>query len=158
LICERIPRDFSQRLNAGIDVLRLSGYDVIICLLTDRSAPDTIQQFAAIFLRDNPNPFSVICVRIYPSDSLIYFAERKVDVQELIQTCATIARDAKKPLYLEAFGSRTRQNGIENPSEDAPDFMDTLVAVEASGYTSRFDLGVRPQGHALRTEEYHFRE
>ena len=97
------------------------------------SARDTIQQFAAILLRDNPNPFNVICVHIYPSDSSRYFAEREVDFQELIQTCATIARDAKKPLYLEEFGNRTRQKGAEDPSEDARDFRDTLAALEASG-------------------------
>jgi hypothetical protein len=97
------------------------------------SARDTIQQFAAILLRDNPNPFSVICVHIYPSDGSRYFVEREVDFQELIRTCAAIARGAKKPLYLEEFGSRTRQKGAEDPSEDARDFRDTLAAVEASG-------------------------
>lgn len=64
---------------------------------------DTEEQFARILLRDNPGPFSPICIHASPANNGSYFADRQVAFQELLQTCMRIGRTAQKPVYLEEF-------------------------------------------------------
>jgi len=67
------------------------------------AGPDTEEQFARILLRDNPGPFSPICIHASRANEGSYFADRPVAFQELLQTCIRIGRTAQKPVYLEEF-------------------------------------------------------
>jgi len=49
-----------------------------------RGGPDTEEQFARILLRDNPGPFSPICIHASPASVGSYFADRQVSFQELL--------------------------------------------------------------------------
>ncbi len=64
---------------------------------------DTEEQFAHILLRDNPGPFSPICIHASRANEGAYFADRPVSFQELLETCVRIGRTAQKPVYLEEF-------------------------------------------------------
>jgi hypothetical protein len=67
------------------------------------SGPDTEEQFAHILLRDNPGPFSPICIHASRANEGSYFAGRPVSFRELLETCIRIGRTAQKPIYLEEF-------------------------------------------------------
>ena len=47
--------------------------------------PDTEKQFATILLRDNPGPYSPICIHTSPASVTRYFADRKVSYEELFK-------------------------------------------------------------------------
>jgi hypothetical protein len=66
-------------------------------------APDTEQQFASILLRDNPAPFSPICIHTSPAAINGYFSDRKVSYLELLQACNNIGSSVGKPIYVEEF-------------------------------------------------------
>jgi len=68
-----------------------------------RGGPDTEAQFARILLRDNPGPFSPICIHASPAVIGHYFADRQVSFQQLLETCLRIGETARKPIYLEEF-------------------------------------------------------
>jgi hypothetical protein len=81
--------------------------------------PDTEEQFAHILLRDNPGPFSPICIHASRANEGAYFAGRPVSFQELLETCIRIGRTAQKPVYLEEFIPMPKQpqgaSGISGP-------------------------------------------
>ena len=65
------------------------------------AALDTEGEFARILLRDNPGPFSPICIHANASTVGRYFADRRVSFQQLLETCRRIGESAGKPIYLE---------------------------------------------------------
>lgn len=65
--------------------------------------PDTEEQFAQILLRDNPGPFSPICIHASRANEGSYFADRQVSFRKLLETCIRIGRTVQKPVYLEEF-------------------------------------------------------
>jgi hypothetical protein len=65
--------------------------------------PDTEEQFARILLRDNPDPFSPICIHASQANVGRYFADRHVSFQQLLEACVRIGQTAQKPVYLEEF-------------------------------------------------------
>jgi hypothetical protein len=65
--------------------------------------PDTPEQFRQILLRDNPEPFDMISVHIYPEKEGKYPAHAK-DLSSLVSAVQEIALNAKKPLFIGEFG------------------------------------------------------
>jgi hypothetical protein len=95
--------------------------------------PDTKQQFAAILLRDNPGPYSPICIHTSPASATRYFADKKVSYEELLKTCVDIGRSAGKPVYVEEFvpvPARPRGRGSLSEREY---FSRELAAIKSSG-------------------------
>ena len=68
-----------------------------------RYAGDSPEQFATMLLRQNPGPFSPVCIHAGPMAIGRYFAKQPVSYNELIQISASAARSASKPLYIEEF-------------------------------------------------------
>ena len=64
---------------------------------------DTEEQFAHILLRDNPDPFSPLCIHASQANVGHYFADRPVSFQQLLEACMKIGQRVKKPVYLEEF-------------------------------------------------------
>lgn len=73
-----------------------------------RYVVDSEAQFERILVRDNPGPFSPICIHASPPAVQKYFADRHVSYAELIQAAVQAAHSAGKPLYLEEFGTVPR--------------------------------------------------
>ena len=69
--------------------------------------PDTFSQYAEIVLRDNPDPFNVISIHLYPLYENQYFADRKVSLGELLAETQRIGALVNKPLILGEFGAQS---------------------------------------------------
>ena len=94
---------------------------------------DTEQQFASILLRDNPGPYSPICIHTSPASAIGYFADRKVSYEELLQTCVRIGRAAGKPVYVEEFVAVPGRGGGFGLMGEREYFARELAAIKASG-------------------------
>ena len=99
------------------------------------STHDTLSQFGAMLLRDNPDPFSPICIHTSPADSIRYFSDRKVDFEELLRTCVSISHSVRKPLDLEEFSIIRRPSTAGNAVPTEEEFAAALKAIDASGVT-----------------------
>ncbi len=64
---------------------------------------DSREQFAEILLRDNPNPFDVLSVHIYPKPRTPYPGGAE-NLNTLIATLQATSRTAGKPLFVGEFG------------------------------------------------------
>ena len=95
--------------------------------------PDTEQQFATILLRDNPGPYSPICIHTSPASVTRYFADRKVSYEELLQTCVRIGRSAGKPVYVEEFVPVPAGPGGRGLPTEREYLSRELAAIKASG-------------------------
>jgi len=95
--------------------------------------PDTEKQFATILLRDNPDPYSPICIHTSPASATRYFADRKVSYEELLQTCVSIGRSAGKPVYVEEFVPVPAEAGGRGSLNEREYFSRELAAIKASG-------------------------
>lgn len=95
--------------------------------------PDTEQQFATILLRDNPGPYSPICIHTSPASVTRYFADRKVSYEELLQTCVRIGRSAGKPVYVEEFVPVPARPDGRGSLTEREYFSRELAAIKASG-------------------------
>ena len=94
---------------------------------------DTEQQFATILLRDNPGPYSPICIHTSPASVTRYFADRKVSDEELLQTCVRIGRSAGKPVYVEEFVPVPAGPGGRGLPTEREYLSRELAAIKASG-------------------------
>jgi len=95
-------------------------------------ASDTEQQFATILLRDNPGPFSPICIHASPAAIDRYFGDHRVSYGQLLQTCINIGRSAGKPIYVEEFVPVPAREGLlGGGGKDY--FAQELNAIETSG-------------------------
>jgi hypothetical protein len=65
---------------------------------------DTKEQFARILLRDNPEPFDVISVHVYPDKNHRYAAGAKT-LESLIRIVQSYSLQARKPLFIGEFGA-----------------------------------------------------
>ncbi len=95
--------------------------------------PDTEQQFATILFRDNPAPYSPICIHTSPASATGYFADRKVSYEELLRTCVSIGRSAGKPIYVEEFVAVPGRPGGQGLLSEREYFSRELAAIKASG-------------------------
>lgn len=64
---------------------------------------DTEEEFGSILLRDNPGPFSPICIHASQANIGRLFADRPVSLEQLLNSCVEIGQKAGKPIYLEEF-------------------------------------------------------
>jgi hypothetical protein len=64
---------------------------------------DTEAEFARMLLRDNPDPYRLLCLHGGVSNPTGYFADHKVSYAQLLQACIRIGRSAGKPVYVEEF-------------------------------------------------------
>ncbi len=64
---------------------------------------DSFEEWRSVLLRDNPDPFGVLCVHVYPSEKGGYPLAAK-DPQEILMRMQQIAQGAKKPLFVGEFG------------------------------------------------------
>ncbi|RLD11425.1 MAG: hypothetical protein DRI44_03630 [Chlamydiae bacterium] len=64
---------------------------------------DTLEQYEKILLRDNPNPFDVISIHVYPVKDKKYAARAK-NISELLEKTQKIAKKMGKPLFIGEFG------------------------------------------------------
>lgn len=72
---------------------------------TERSwTKDTVEQFAQILLRDNPDPFDTISIHIYPNQDGQYSAGAK-DLDGLIRNVMQHALADNRPLVIGEFGA-----------------------------------------------------
>lgn len=65
--------------------------------------PDSETEFGDILLRDNPGPFSPICIHASQANIGRYFSNRQVSLQQLLDACVAIGQRERKPVYLEEF-------------------------------------------------------
>lgn len=94
---------------------------------------DTEQQFATILLRDNPGPYSPICIHTSPASATGYFADRQVSYEELLQTCVRIGGSARKPVYVEEFVAVPGRPGGRGILSEQEYLSRELAAITASG-------------------------
>src|SRR5262249_19665897 len=94
---------------------------------------DTEKQFANILLRDNPGPYSPICIHTSPASATPYFADRKVSYEELLRTCVSIGQSVGKPVYVEEFVPVPGRPGGRGSLSEREYFSSELAAIKASG-------------------------
>ncbi|MDA3925906.1 MAG: cellulase family glycosylhydrolase [Kiritimatiellae bacterium] len=88
---------------------------------------DSRDQFAEVLQRDNPDPFSMLCVHIYPRDNNKY-PGGFISLPELIDGVHKIAGDSKKPLFIGEFGASL---ALGEPGEKKK-FSQLISAIETS--------------------------
>jgi len=86
---------------------------------------DSSEQFSEILLRDNPDPFQVISVHVYPRTDQTYSAHAKT-VTDLVATVQATSLAAGKSLFIGEFGAPTTLGGDQERSE----FSVLLNAIE----------------------------
>lgn len=88
---------------------------------------DSLNQFETVLLRDNPDPFDVLSVHVYPRAKGEYPAHAGNPV-ELISRLQTMARRSKKPLFIGEFGV-PRQADRDRERQQ---FGELLAAIETN--------------------------
>ncbi|MEO8044479.1 MAG: hypothetical protein ABI674_06195 [Spartobacteria bacterium] len=96
-------------------------------------AADTEDQFGHVLLRDNPGPFSPICIHASPAGIERFFADRRVSYQGLLEACMRIGRSAGKPVYLEEFVPIPGRPGARRGMSEKDYFSSELAAIKGSG-------------------------
>ncbi|MBN2295360.1 MAG: cellulase family glycosylhydrolase [Pirellulales bacterium] len=89
--------------------------------------PDTRAQFKEILLRDNPDPFEIICVHIYPRKNNNYSGGAK-SLGELVKTIREVSTRANKPLFIGEFGSCQSTT----PRQNREEFEELVAAIETN--------------------------
>ena len=88
---------------------------------------DSREECAEILLRDNPDPFRMLCLHVYPKEDNKYPAEA-VDLTDVVRTMQTISLKAGKPLFIGEFGAPLTLG----QSEERRRFLEIVNAIEAS--------------------------
>lgn len=88
--------------------------------------PDSPEQWRSVLLRDNPDPFGVLCVHVYPEKKGGYPLGAK-DPQEILMRVQQLAQGAKKPLFVGEFGSPVAEAEAERAT-----FVALLTAIETN--------------------------
>jgi len=88
---------------------------------------DSREEFAGILQRDNPDPFSMLCVHVYPRENNQYSGGFG-NLKDLVAGLQTIAVKTKKPLFVGEFGS-TQKLGADKEREQ---FSELVAAVETN--------------------------
>lgn len=87
---------------------------------------DSREQFRKILLRDNPDPFDVLCVHVYPRANNDYSAHAK-NLPDLIKTLQEISTETEKPLFIGEFGAPS----TPDTDADRTRFLELVHAIEA---------------------------
>ena len=88
---------------------------------------DSAAQFRQVLLRDNPDPFNVICVHAYPNPGNSYSANAK-SLAEMIKRIQALCLKARKPLFVGEFGAPLT---VGKDTERAA-FVELVSAIEAN--------------------------
>ncbi len=94
---------------------------------------DTESQFGKILLRDNPGPYSPICIHGGLKDAAGYFADRKVSYAQLLRYCVQVGRSAGKPVFIEEFVAVPSELADAPAADQSAYFQSELEAIETSG-------------------------
>lgn len=87
---------------------------------------DSPQEFEGILSRDNPDPFQMLSVHVYPKTS--QYPGGAKDFPDLVKTMQEMSLKAKKPLFIGEFGSSPELD--EN--EERANFLEILNAIEVN--------------------------
>ena len=97
---EILKHDKSRIISTGNAVPRRAAYHNT----TENSwEEDTREQYNEILLRDNPDPYNVISIHVYPNKDNKYVGRAK-SIEEVIKISQNFAQAAKKPLFIGEFG------------------------------------------------------
>lgn len=88
---------------------------------------DSDEQFREILLRDNPEPFSMLSVHVYPLKDNRYPGNAN-DIGSLIKTAQSISSKAGKPLFIGEFGAPQTLG----PNEAQARFLELVTAIETN--------------------------
>ena len=88
---------------------------------------DSREQFEEILLRDNPDPYQMICVHLYPDKNNKYAAGTS-NIADLVKTVQDISIKAKKPLFIGEFGAPVTLGEAKARSS----FLELLEAIEVN--------------------------
>jgi endo-1,4-beta-mannosidase len=86
---------------------------------------DTPAQWAAMLLRDNPDPFDTLSIHIYPLNDREYF-EPRASLPDLLRVCQDVATAAGKPLFVGEFGA-SRELGADRARHYVAGMLDAIV-------------------------------
>lgn len=86
---------------------------------------DTPGQFSDMLERDNPDPFDVVCVHVYPNAKSYYIGGAK-SLDAAIGLIARYAKQQDKPLFIGEFGSDAQPD----QAAEKKVFMDELNSIE----------------------------
>ncbi|HSW46801.1 MAG TPA: cellulase family glycosylhydrolase [Phycisphaerae bacterium] len=116
--------DPDRLLVTGDSLPRRSAYH----LMTRRNwERDTQAQFAAMLLRDNPDPYDTLSGHLYPQEDREFFPER-ASLKELLSVCQDVATASGKPFFLGEFGD-TRERGLDKSAEAIRELLDAVVSL-----------------------------
>ncbi|MDD2600556.1 MAG: cellulase family glycosylhydrolase [Kiritimatiellae bacterium] len=88
---------------------------------------DSREEFAAVLQRDNPDPFSMLCVHVYPRENNQYSGGFG-NLADLVAGLQAISVKAEKPLFIGEFGA-TRELGA---SQERKLFSEIVAALETN--------------------------
>ena len=142
--------DPDRILVTGNSLPRLNAYHD---LTFGRNGVDTEEQFGQILLRDNPGPFSPICIHASPAIIGRYFADRRVSFQQLLDACADIGQRVRKPIYVEEFIPMPR-GGALPPDQQREYFTREACSDRSEQSTNRFGLGLRSETSQRLLQSY----
>ena len=86
---------------------------------------DTPAQWAAMLLRDNPDPYDSISIHIYPEADREFF-EPRASLPDLLRVCQDVAAAAGKPLFVGEFGA-SRELGADRAKQYVVGMLDAIV-------------------------------
>jgi hypothetical protein len=121
--------DPNRILLTGNSLPRLNAYHD---LNFGRNGVDTEEEFGQILLRDNPGPFSPICIHASPAQVGRYFADHPVNFQGLLDACAQIGQRVRKPIYVEEFIPVAKDPNQRALTSQRDYFAHELAAIENS--------------------------
>ena len=125
-IFAQVVRKYDTRriLLAGNAVPRASAFHNTL----DRSwTPDTAEQFKAVLCRDNPDPYDVLSVHLYPDENNRYPAQA-ASFGELVRIACDISASVGKPLVVGEFGV----SAMLPAEQEKAVFEDILSAIASS--------------------------
>jgi len=88
---------------------------------------DSIGQFEKILLRDNPNPFDMICIHAYPQANNQYSAKAR-NLKDMLKAIQKISLKARKPLFIGEFGAPLTLG----KDKERARFLELVNAIEAN--------------------------
>ena len=89
---------------------------------------DTPEQFGEILLRDNPEPYSVLCVHVYPRENNKYSGGCST-LTRLIDSLQAVSESSGKPLFIGEFGA----SKLFGPKKEREQFKEIFDAITSAG-------------------------
>jgi endo-1,4-beta-mannosidase len=86
---------------------------------------DSIGEFESVLIRDNPAPFDVYSIHIYPHHEGKYFGDSTISLDGILKVITTISKTHKKPVFIGEFG--IQKSG--NEAQDKTKFCNLLNSI-----------------------------